>query len=328
MNTINENFRNNNLIKKMASEANWTFSTKEKMPVDMEVLLSKYYITGASFKDKNPLVTLDRIDAIPELVPLNRAYYFHAKDNHIMIIDIEKTASEETKKFFMQIPANYGEVSMSGKGIHLLIELDDKEIPEEARYIIESVSVLKLPSKDAEFIFNDHYCTFTKNQIPVIQKDNNNKLHNEIIRDLLMNLVKLDSKNKKIREERQKLTMHYEDNFDHTWLHETISDSVSEDKFGKTAEDYNYDESRWEMAYATFVLNKTMSLINKIKRSKKSVAKKDVANLTDSDIIYIAYEVLKMNLPHREKHDEERRGMPWLLYLTNNAFNYIKTTKK
>ena len=84
-----------------------------------------------------------------------------------------------------------------------------------------------------------------------------------------MNLVKLDSKNKKIREERQKLTMHYEDNFDHTWLHETISDSVSEDKFGKTAEDYNYDESRWEMAYATFVLNKTMSLINKIKRSKK-----------------------------------------------------------
>lgn len=323
----NTEFRTNPLINSIKDEESWTISTNDKMPVDMKYLIETARVRGASFKESNPLSTLDIIDSYEELEPFNRTYRFHARDNNIIIIDIEKTANEETKEFFKKIPVDYGEVSMSGKGIHLMLKVPDECITNEGRYLFEDMSVLKILKGTVEIIFNDHYCTLTKRQIPIIEKDENNEQHLTIIRNLIETLVKEDKDSKKKREEMRKISINYEDKENHPKVcEEIIETAVRNYSFDKDIDDYDDDYSRYEAACAVKAMNIVLTMKDEIMKNKKtSISYNEIKDLSESDLVYIGANVLRKNIPYREKHDQERNNIPWLTYITINAYKYIKS---
>ena len=163
-----ERFTNNRLIDKIKDEPYWTVSDNIKRPLDAKQLISHpARFALASFKNGNwPMVTLTELDKDPRIIGTNRAYRLHAEDNKVICIDMEKTASQELRESLKRFPVDYAETSLSGSGIHYLIEIPEELIPDEAKYLFDDQTVVKSEDGTFEVFFNDHYVTFTKNILP------------------------------------------------------------------------------------------------------------------------------------------------------------------
>ena len=140
-----ERFANNRLIDKIKDEPYWTVSDDKKRPLDANLLVlhpAKFAL--ASFKNDNwPLIPLTELDNDDRLTYTNRAYRLHAEDNRVICIDMEKTASEELRESLKKFPVDYAEISLSGSGIHYLIEIPEDLIPDEAKYLFDDQVVVK-----------------------------------------------------------------------------------------------------------------------------------------------------------------------------------------
>ena len=227
---------------------------------------------------------------------------------------------------------------MSGKGIHLMLKIPKEWIPKESEYLFNQISVIKTNKGDIEFIFNNHFCTLTKNQIPIRKKDNSSELDKKIIQDFLMNLVQMDKRKQEIRENRIRENLTFNNKEIENKLNDEAYDTLfnhAEQKLDeftdkKSLSDYSDDDSRYETACATYVLNNLLEKkklwdSENFKKKNDSNLGKTLAKTEKSDIIYIVYKTLTKKLPHREKHDEMRNDIPWLLYVVKQANDYLET---
>lgn len=312
-------FTKNKVISKIAKEERWTVSTKDKMPIDAKHLLEKKRIRPASFEEGNPLVTLHELNEDPNLNWTNRAYRLNAANNNVIMIDVEPIASESAKQFFRSFPCHYMEVSMSGKGLHLLIEVPKDLIDEENEYIFKRLVVLKKKEKDIEILLNNHYVTFTRNTIPHIKANfENNELHKKILKNFLDSLVAYDLKNKKEREKANKLQSKIiTGDIADIALANAMIYSLAEVPFEKTPEDYDNDLSRYDIATASFYSGRIFEVLKRLNKK-----------MTISDIIYMVYKLTKKFLPHRDKYNTKRKNMPYLYYITKEAVSYIIDEEK
>lgn len=334
-------FSSNPLIQKIAGEKNWTVSDINKKPIHAELFLSTGELKGAFFSDGNPLVELSRLDADPNLQAVNRAYRLHARDNRVIAIDVEPSAPDAMKEQLLEFPAHYTELSMRG-GVHLLIEIPDDWIPQEAMYLFEGVSVFKEPvpkgeNREAhyEVIFNDHYITFTK-------KMDTLKPPADLYRDLearhrienfLRNIALLDEDKKAQREAAKQHRIQLQQALLEPETKKKIDeflalsalDVAREEACAKTIEDYGGDSSRYEMAVAStlaFHTKKTHTMA-KDTQSFRSLA----LSMKDQDLVHAIYIMMQDIVPYRDKHDEDREGLPWLLYTAKKAYEYVKSQK-
>ena len=334
-------FRKNPLIETIAGDENWTVSTKDKRPVNAKRLLRDNEVRNINFDYGNPLVSLDDLDANPDLQAVNRTYRLKARENSIIAIDVEPEAPESMKKEVLSFPSHYTELSMNG-GVHLLIKVPRDLINDDNRYMFEELSVCKefIPKgvkRQAYFevMFNDHFMTFTKKMDVnkrIADFENNQEDRDKLI-SFLNNLVELDKDRKKERELAKQYQVEMLDNLIDEDKKEDIEkfinlkpfDRAKQQASAKDVKNFGDDYSRYEMSVINGLASHTLHIYN---LAKGTISFKDTVNLfTEQDLVHAVYLLAKDIIPYRDKHDEIREGLPWLLYTAKQGYAYIKAQR-
>lgn len=292
-------------IASIADRKHWTMSCRltdkngkttkgNKAPIDMYMLKYRQTVQGAKFQDERSCVSLDELSQIV-LAPPNCAYFLDALTDNFVVLDIEPSCPDTIKKKLLQLDYIYGEISMSKKGYHLVFPLPDciNEYPNAIQKI-----VFKEKHGYYEILLN-HWVTFTRNMLP--DATGNNKF------ELLF---------RKMASE-QKQTVHTDVDFEtdepsDIKNKDTILDILKCQKYNKTPEDFFNDMSKYEFGYISFLYTKLKQIlaVSSIKNSH---------DYTESEKIWLLYYGAKAMIPYREKHEEQRNKMPWLLYLSEEV---------
>lgn len=328
------------IIQYIANDKRWTVSDTNKRPINAKELLESGNIYGA--RDESELVTLYELDNNPNLQAVNRTYRLQARHNNVIMIDVEPEASNELKNQAFYFPAHYTELSTNG-GVHLLIAVPQDLINDENRYLFEELSVFKEPVPKEEnrpsyfeVLFNDHYITFTKRAI--IDKAsvdyNTNPQAKQQLANFLNNIVQLD----KERKEKRELAKSYQiDMFEESISKEKKEqiqkfinirhlDPVKQRAIERDIGMYNEDLSRYEMAVATGIVGGVLRTSN---LARTTITYRDMlSTFTEQDYVYASYLIMKDIIPYRDKHEEYRDGLPWLMYICREAYTYVISQQK
>ena len=317
-------FYDNAHIAALASEPRWTVSTQEaterfphKAPLDMRCLLyggtsrsgdrlKPGTIRGAYKADRTCLVTLDELtDRLPKAS--NCAYYLRATFDGYMVVDIEKKCPPEEAARLLAMPgALYTETSMSGRGYHLLMPM-----PKNFRDYGPATRKRKLQHPQGWWeILLEHYVTLTRKPIPADVCEAMAALAPEApptweelwaeiadgAHDAVKGELELDNEKPEIPFE------------------EEIIAHVIRRPHGKTKAEFHNDTSRFEFS----VLGVLWHRLGPVVGYYAYLAPADT--YTDSVLVWLLYACAVKVLPHREKHDGERGGMP---YLWDRAANLV-----
>lgn len=300
-------FRNHWFINKIANNQRWTTS-KDKMPINLNKLKTESKIEGCYAPQFPQLDTLDELNEISPALK-KYTYYLDGFIDGFVVLDIEADCPEEIKNKLLTIPALYREVSMSGKGIHLIMHYP--KIITKYKNAAEK-TVLKHKKKWYEILIK-HYITFTGHLLPEPKiKDYNlfdeiveelAKEQNESIRTMDIETIKDLDKIKKS----QCYDFIYELCYfrGNKWLNE------------HPAESFNNDLSRFEF---TAIMNIYKSVRN-IAHTSKVLREKEY---TMEELAAITYILATDLLPPRKKHKEFRNKIPWLYYITETVAGNVE----
>lgn len=308
---MNEDFLNSDFIKTIKNKKQWCISV-EKKPIDMHELFKTGKVWGVSDRGYIPYLLLDELKEKFEQknIEFNElksvTYHINTPFDDFFVLDIESSCDNETKRRLINTDFLYGEISSSGKGLHLIYPLSLIKGNTELEGLINRTKIQK-KDKTLEFLFT-HHVTFTGNQI---QKKKNNK-GNQIIVDELKNLLKENSEYNPVRS--------YEtvDEPNLSEFNELIH-FLENCKYNKTVEDFKKDKtnendySKYEFGFFGFFYWRLKNLLetNKFKNLNPNVHER----------AFILYNIAKEKLPKRKKHDTIRDGKPWLLFLAYQIQN-------
>ncbi len=328
----NKEFMKNELIQDLADDNRWTVSDLKKRPVDAKYLLETYNVRNARVLDEPyPLVSLHDLNADENLTHTNRTYRLNAQNNNVIVIDVEPEASDEMLQFAVDFPAHQTEISTNG-GVHLLIKLPDSVITPENEYLLTS-TVIKSPNNDYEIIANDHYITFTKRLVydkPVADYENNPEDF-ERLKTFLDNIIEIDAEAQRERELKRKMAIDFDDSDIHT---DSVAKLIDSDLFidfmerqsDKTPDDFGGDMSSYEASIATACAGHVYRFTQKLPYTIE--LKHTFEHMTENDWIYTAFKMAEFVIPFRDKHDEYRNGLPWLLYTAQNGWTFIRAMEE
>lgn len=300
-----EDFINNIAVKQLASRPFWTIN-KDKMPVDFNVFKTQGRVFGAT--GSGSLTTLhDILDFFMSMntpvLPSSFVYSLDCKRDGVVILDIESKCPENIKqKFLSTLPCCYADISMSGKGAHMMFPcpaLDE---------ITQKKTVMKEEHGYYEILLS-HYCSFTLNTINV--QHGRWKNQSEFLK--IWNDLKSKQKIYTVN------NINFDKNFriDKNRISPVITAVASNMKCKvlKSPEDYKNDYSRYEFGIIGSVKN-SLAFVS-------SIPVIDRLNLTFEEKLYITYLVAKDIIPYRPKHDEIRDDMPWLMYLAYKSYTQV-----
>jgi hypothetical protein len=302
----------------------WCVS-KDKTPLDL-FALKKGYQWGASFKRSHSAYdTYDKASEIGAAHNLPVTLFVDSEKMSIIMIDIEKTCPLALRQGILHSLKDnivYMEKSLSGKGFHLMINLN------------ESIALHTLKYKQWFEILTNHHCTFTKQPISYDEAynaiiDTNEKLDCDendetLIKALAYKMTGVEFYSQ-LGEVRDFKTFESTD-FDTYKKAAATFDGRHADLFGmlcdmsydKTVDmDFKNDYSRYEFGYAS-------KLHYKLKQLCVSMIDADCnyysMELSKEQSIMLVYMVLKQKLPPRAKHNEVRNGLPWLLFTSQQVY--------
>lgn len=316
-------FYQNPVIQKLSANKRWTVSTtkeitwengkkKNKMPIDMYELMHNNRIWGCAWdRGHHPLVDLPTLcETIPTAV--NNTYRTDAYEDNIVILDVENRCPEHLKRRFLELPYKYGEISMSGKGLHLVFDFP-KDIFEKYPNAITKAS-LQSEDKDYEIIIADHFITFTRNVLPPANKEQNVK---EFLQ-LFERLCQIQNKSVQVD------TIRIDDiGTEQIERFEEIIEDLKKEEYKKSVKDFEYKNKTGydRSSYEYFASRFYYTCLKKLLQTKY----KDTA-YTDEEKAIIVYHIVSQKIPYREKHDETRAKMPWLLFIATRMI--AKTDKQ
>ena len=286
-------FYSHPLIQELSCCKRWTISTNNKIPVDMCVIRDYKRIAGAKYQDERSLVTLDEVlDIIP--CAANHAFFLDCVDCNYVVLDIEPKCPDEIKKQLLNLNYIYGEVSMSGKGYHLVFPLPKsyRDYP-----VLQTKKVLKEEHGFFEILLN-HYVTFTRKMLP----DATGKADFDDLFKSMAQVQKETIRNDNITFE----NANTEPDIPHRDELISVLNRVTLKK------SFDGDYSRYEFSYAKKVYCTLQEILTTVKPYKNIEY-----NATQKAwLIYIA---LKNILEYRPKHDSLRNGVPWLLFVAQEV---------
>ena len=289
-------FYSNPVIQRLAKEKRWTISDKDKVPIDMTDLLESNgrAIHGALTRKEghNPFVDLYTLMSnIPNAK--NNAFCLDAKTDGVMVLDIEPKCPKVIAEKLLQLPAYYGEFSMSGKGYHLILP-----VPKEYEDVYSCSIAVKEEHGYYEFLCN-HCVTFTRNIIPANYSPNIGQGTYEDYVKIWCELAENVNLNKK-----DTVIDVLKDEEDTEWTDYIQSILQSDAKaYKKEPSDFEDDMSRYEHGYTGHVYYVLLNVLKSLK-----------VFYTKSQMVWEVYRATSELIPYREKHDTIHDGMPWLLY--------------
>lgn len=284
-------FYNHPFIKSIADNEKWTVSDNNKRPIDMFVYKYRHEVTGAIFTDNKSLVSLSELcNLIPNAK--NNAYFMDSLTDNFVVLDIEPTCPKDIKEKLLLTPYIYGEISLSGKGYHLIYPIPSCF----SKYPIAQKKIVMKEKHGYYEILLQHYVTFTRNMLPsAIGTENFDPIFEELAS------IQIETKRKDTDIQELKP--------DDIPLEKDILITLFHLDYKKTPADFYNDLSKYEYGFIGFLyyhLKKQLD-INKYKIHKYS----------DNEKAWLLYTVAKDKIPKRQKHEEYRNNLPWLLYLAS-----------
>lgn len=249
------------------------------------------------------MVTLDELC---ELVPhaANCAYRVNEPFDGVIVLDIEKNVDPALRERLLACDWVYGETSMSGQGIHLVVPTP----PDMRSRFPEAMTktVCKLFSGTVEVLL-DHWVTFTRDVIDRPADHGTVSLTDilapemERMRNISVEAVDVSALEPDSAGYKTALT-HFDGSY-----------NEPDPRYKRTLADYDNDASRMEFAMFMRVANYVTNLAD-------NYARTSCIMLSDSERVWIIYNIAKRCVTHRPKHDEVRLGMPYLLYQAQRAY--------
>lgn len=290
-------FYNNPLIQRIKNSPKWTISDKNKRPIDMQTLKRVGKIKGAEYTNQQCLMTLPELcDFIPDAS--NHAFYLDALKDGFVVLDIEPKCPEVIKRKMLSFPYLYGEISMSGKGIHLLFLLPEciKKYPAAQKKV-----VLKEENGFYEILMN-HYVTFTRRTISPyynIPDETNRNAFIKLFEQMAKEQIEISRENISIENMKP----------NEIPMQDFIIDILMHQNYRKNPENFANDMSKYEYAYIGYLHYKLKMLltVDTIQQTQHQYTVQEKA--------WLLYYTAREKIPYRPKHEEKRYGLPWLLYL-------------
>jgi hypothetical protein len=287
-------FYTNPIISAIADIPRWTVSDNEKVPINMRELMTTGRLWGAHEISDECLVTLDDMTSfLPDAA--NNAFYLRAQTDGFLVLDIEKTCPPEVAAEMLKIPNLYDELSMSGKGYHLILPLPANfwDYP-----IATGKRVLKEEHGWYEILL-DHWVTFTRVPVPadkMPRQDFEPGIWEALYAKLAKGAVEAPTAEFDLSAERPNIPRV-----------EQILDLMTRRPLEKSLDDFNGDYSRFEFSSLGVLYNRMRPILPAI------IEVEPDAVFDESAKSWLIYEAATRVLPHREKHDEIRNGLPLLL---------------
>lgn len=296
-------FYNNPFVKQIENIEKWTVSDKNKRPIDMHALIHEQKVWGMAFdRGYNPLVDLKTLcNTIPSAT--NNAYYLDALVDKYVVLDIEPKCPEHIKQKLMELPYVYGEISMSGKGVHLVFSLPENILNKYPD--AQQKQALKEENGYYEILLN-HMITFTRNALPPSTCREDISIFDNVFELLAMKAKPNASNDKQIAVTSiKKEDIPYFD---------TLIAPLRAQKYNKSAIDFKNDISKYEFAVTGFYHRALMQLLDDDNRYKDH-------QYTDEEKAVILYSITSEKIPYRPKHDQTRNDMPWLLFIATRLLS-------
>lgn len=317
-------FNDNPLIKQMANTKLWTWSRPDKKPVASELFIKENRLS-LYFYDKQKsvthnLVTLPEMDQHPKLKNINRAYRLCAADNGIMVLDIEPKATQDTINMLLQLPIQYLERSMHN-GYHALLRLPDDYLNDPAIVQMLNLTVIKFKEKEFEVLLNRHFVTFTK-KICNIPKPNPSK---EYLKSFVNLLVDSSKTSQKMHQKGNQIKAQLSQTNKLSDVAQKLTQIVDRDYINNhvaslSVSDFNDDDSVYEY---NVIIRVAGHIIHELKSNPELKDYLIADGYTISDLIYATTSIAENIIPPRAKHDTQRDGLPYLVYVATSAINYI-----
>lgn len=292
-----DDFLNNPVIQNLAQKPYWTINVDGKKPLDI-VEFSKTGTIRGAFDDKC-LVTLSDLISILNGVPQQLTYKLDAVRDNFVVLDIEKTCPDAVKSYFLTLPFLYGDISLSGKGYHMVFpcpELDE---------ITSKKLAMQEPHKYYELLLA-HFVTFMPGNM-ITPQFSPQPASFEYLWQTLRDIQKSFA-----REELQFNADDIKLDFPEYEKLKTAVKRSFENRFRKTPATYNDDMSRYEFAVIGAL---RLHLLTQLDLPAFNHLKLDVTQQ-----IMIVYQITTEIVSYRAKHDTMRNGKPFLLYQTYNSF--------
>ena len=291
-------------IKSIAAFEKWTISNNQKIPIDMTTFLSSGKVYGSSFsRGYNPLTDLYTIaERLPTVV--NCTYYAQMLSDQFVILDIEPTCPEDIVNKLLEMPYLYGEVSMSGHGYHLIFPM-----PSNVEDFSDRINKPAAKEEHGHYeLLLNHYVTLTGN---MLEKSTNERPNDTSFDEFFTTLmstqapviktaVDLSSEKPEIPLERDIVNVLKGVTYG--------KKQVDVKSYNRHTNTYVIDYSKWEYGYIGLLYNKMIAL-TEIKFIK------DTHTYNQNEKVWILYLVASEIIPKRDKHNETRHGVPWLMYL-------------
>lgn len=301
-------FYNSAFVRKLAGNKKWTVSDKTKRPIDMRAWIDREEVWGVAWdRGYNPLVDLETLkNTIPNAV--NNAYYLEAETDNYVVLDIEPKCPDVIKKEMLRLPYVYGEVSMSGNGIHLVFELP-RDVWDKYP-VVHNKLAIKEKHGYYEILLN-HMVTFTRNNI---EEPYNPKSLSEF--EKVFETLASEAKESAIAKE---ITV--EDiSTDNIPMFNRIMNVMVSQNYRRKPEYFHGDMSKYEFGMASFYYHTLQRLLKNKQFSG--------IEYSDEQCAIILYELLKTKLEYRPKHDTQRSNMPWLLYVATQLIGKSEINNK
>lgn len=275
-----------------------------KAPVDVRHLVATGRVRGAWARDEQCLMTLGELaDSLP--LASNAAYYLDATYDGLVVIDIEPSCPPHIAANLLSLPdLLYRETSMSGKGFHLIarVPANAHEFPVAGRK-----KVLREEHGWYE-ILQEHWVTFTRSPVPEhLPRKEEAAAGGEGFRsveELYASLARLAKPPASavravgaLGTEPPKITGMGR------IIRQTLSDAAGRTR---TLADFHGDRSRFEFS----VLG---TLHRAMKKHLIMVGHNRGVRYSPDEEVWLLYLAAQEVLPRRDKHNEQRNGVPYLL---------------
>lgn len=311
-------FYDNPTIKRLGKNRRWAISgrlgddgeDKGKAPISMTPFIHPTLYSWepcvpvfGNSAQPHQMVTLDELC---KLVPhaTNCAYRVNEPFDNVIVLDIEKNVDPALREQLLACDWVYGETSMSGQGIHLVVPTP----PDMRTRFPEAMTktVCKLFSGTVEVLL-DHWVTFTRNVI--------NKPTNHGTASLTDILAPEMERMRNLAVEAVDVSALEPDSAGYKTSLPVFQGSYNEpdERYKRTLEYYDNDMSRMEFALFMRVAKYVARFANEYAGTSGIV-------LSDSERVWIIYKIAKDHLTHRPKHDELRLGVPYLLNQAQRAY--------
>lgn len=331
----------NGAIEALSDKPKWTISTNppkdaasdvRKMPVNLDALTNTGQVFGASPYKPETMDTLpmsvERLAAISGGgLPQNHAYFLESSSDGCVVVDIEPECPPEVAAQLLSMPeALYIEESMSGKGYHIIMPLP----PSWGDYPTARIKPALRNKKGWYELLLWHWCTFTRKTVDPpqgIKPAPWDKVFTQLAKECVENAPKINHGNYDVEtpEDLDPALRKAEENAQLYSLQRY--DVYRRSENAKELEDFDDDHSRFEYSRLTILARMATSQVFRqlVFALDGSLADAWAMGVSPESVFRVAAKCIQTGeiLPWRQKHNEVREGMPFLLWRLSTIIDTI-----